>query len=490
MKVFISHDSRDKIRFVKEFATKLREKGLDVWYDDWELNFGDSLIDIFDAISQCDVFISVISENSVESVWVKEESDSAFIKKIEENIKFIPVILPGDFEIPNNMKHILQCRIENLDDYNDEFNRLVSGIYGISNKPKLGNKPKYTSVLSIDNLEQSDTIIHKLIGDFCLENDEFSLIFNDLVGLTKDFNLSNEDIKDSLEILKDMNYVNYMETSDDPVDIRLTYEGCMLYCKYYVENFTELLNQIFSYILNNNILESDQISLKSKIPCFIVNAVFKCLAANNCMTIFETFGGILIDKIFAKGKRYMKKFLDDNYEHNMKHLDYLLPKCSKKETMIFKDLCDLCLDGSFDDELEPMTVINTLDKYYDEDDFDILQDRIANSLKNLEKNNYIHTVGGSVGLSFSSISISDKGFCVYIHNFYKNPTVYLNIIKELNSSTNFIIDDVSKKYGIPYSITKNIIQIFRKKDFIVCNNDLTNIEVTIPGKEYFEIKIY
>ena len=490
MKVFISHDSRDKIRFVKEFATKLREKGLDVWYDDWELNFGDSLIDIFDAISQCDVFISVISENSVESVWVKEESDSAFIKKIEENIKFIPVILPGDFEIPNNMKHILQCRIENLDDYNDEFNRLVSGIYGISNKPKLGNKPKYTSVLSIDNLKQSDTIIHKLIGDFCLENDEFSLIFNDLVGLTKDFNLSNEDIKDSLEILKDMNYVNYMETSDDPVDIRLTYEGCMLYCKYYVENFTELLNQIFSYILNNNILESDQISLKSKIPCFIVNAVFKCLASHNCITIIETFDGILIDKIFAKGKRYMKKFLDENYEHNMKKLDYSLPKCSKKETMIFKDLCDLCLDGSFDDELEPMTVINTLDKYYDEDDFDILQDRIANSLKNLEKNNYIHTVGGSVGLSFSSISISDKGFCVYIHNFYKNPTVYLNIIKELNSSTNFIIDDVSKKYGIPYSITKNIIQIFRKKDFIVCNNDLTNIEVTIQGKEYFEIMLY
>ena len=33
MKVFISHDSRDKTRFVKEFATKLREKGLDVWYN-------------------------------------------------------------------------------------------------------------------------------------------------------------------------------------------------------------------------------------------------------------------------------------------------------------------------------------------------------------------------------------------------------------------------------------------------------------------------
>ena len=490
MKVFISHDSRDKTRFVKEFATKLREKGLDVWYNDWELNFGDSLIDIFDAISQCDVFISVISENSVESLWVKEESDSAFIKKIEENIEFIPVILPGDFEIPNNMKHMLQCRIENLDNYDDKFDRLVSGIYGISNKPKLGNKPNYTSVSSINDFKQSDTIIHKLIGDFFMENEESSLDFDELVDLSKDFNLSDENVNDSLEILKDKSYVNYMETFDGPVDIQLTYEGCILYCKYYTEDFTESLNQIFLSILNNDVLESDKISGVTKIPLFIVNEVVKCLASHNCITIIETFDGILIDKIFAKGKRYMKKFLDENYEHNMKKLDYSLPKCSKKETMIFKDLCDLCLDGSFDDELEPITVINTLEKYYDEEDFDILQDRIAYSLKNLEKNNYIHTVGGSVGLAFSSISISDKGFCVYIHNLYKNPTVYLNIIKELNSDTNFIIDDVSKKYGIHYSITKNLIQIFRKKELIVCNNDLTDIVVTVRGKEYFETKLF
>ena len=489
MKVFISHDSRDKTRFVKDFATKLREKNLDVWYDDWELNFGDSLIDIFDAISQCDVFLSVISENSVESQWVKEESDSAFIRKIEENIKFIPVILPGNFEIPSNMKHMLYCKIENLDNYDDVFNRLVSSIYGISNKPKLGNKPKYTSVYSIDNLEQSDTIVHKLIGDFCLENDESSLSFDELLELTKDFDLSNEDINDSLEILEEKGYVSYIETFDDYVDIRLTYGGCMLYCKYYVEDFVGLLNQIFLSILNNNVWESNQLSLETKIPLFIVDAVFKCLDGNNCITIIETFDGILIDKIFAKGKRYMKKFLDENYEHKIKQLDYLLPDCSKKETMIFKELCGLCLDGTFDDELEPMRIINTLEKYYDEDDFDILQERIAYSLKNLEKNNYIYTVGGLVGLAFSSISISDKGFCVYIHNFYKNPTVYLNIIKELNSDTNFIIDDVSEKYGIPYSITKNLIQIFRKKDFIVCNNDLTDIELTILGKEYFESKI-
>lgn len=489
MKVFISYSSKDKDIFVRDFAQKLIDNGFDVWYDDWELNYGDSLIDIFDAILQCDVFISIVSENSVQSQWVKEESDSAFIRKIEENIKFIPVILPGNFEIPSNMKHMLYCKIENLDNYDDVFNRLVLSIYGMSNK-STGKKPKYTSVSSINDFEQSDTIIIKSIGDFYLENDMCSLSFDKLLELTENFDLSNENTYESLEILNESDYVNYIITPDsEPIDIEFTYEGCMLYCKYYVDDFTDLLNKIFLTILNNDIIDSSHIIQETKIPKFIVDSVLKCLEKNNCIMIIQTFDGILIDKIFAKGKRYMKKFLDENYENNIKNLNYVLPECNKKETMIFKDLCNFCLDGSFDDEIDPVTIINVVDKYYDEDDFDILQERIAYSLRNLEKNKYIRTVGGSVGLAFSSITISDNGFCFYIKNFYKNPNVYSTVIKELNFNENFILADVSEKYYIPNSIIKNLIQIFRKKGFIFCENDLTNIVVTPLGKEYFGSKI-
>lgn len=45
--VFISHSSKDKYRFVKGLAEQLISRGIDAWYDDWELEFGDSLIDIF-----------------------------------------------------------------------------------------------------------------------------------------------------------------------------------------------------------------------------------------------------------------------------------------------------------------------------------------------------------------------------------------------------------------------------------------------------------
>jgi len=44
-KVFVSHASEDKQRFVLAFAERLRAKGIDVWLDRWEVYPGDSLVD-------------------------------------------------------------------------------------------------------------------------------------------------------------------------------------------------------------------------------------------------------------------------------------------------------------------------------------------------------------------------------------------------------------------------------------------------------------
>jgi histidyl-tRNA synthetase len=66
-KVFISHASEDKERFVLDFATKLRNTGIDAWLDKWEMLPGDSLVDkIFEeGIKNASAFIVVLSSNSV-----------------------------------------------------------------------------------------------------------------------------------------------------------------------------------------------------------------------------------------------------------------------------------------------------------------------------------------------------------------------------------------------------------------------------------------
>jgi hypothetical protein len=44
-RVFLSHASEDKDRFVLPFARALRANGVDVWLDKWEILPGDSLVD-------------------------------------------------------------------------------------------------------------------------------------------------------------------------------------------------------------------------------------------------------------------------------------------------------------------------------------------------------------------------------------------------------------------------------------------------------------
>lgn len=47
--VFISHASEDKERFVRDFVEKLRKNGAKPWFDEWEMQPGDSLVEkIFD----------------------------------------------------------------------------------------------------------------------------------------------------------------------------------------------------------------------------------------------------------------------------------------------------------------------------------------------------------------------------------------------------------------------------------------------------------
>ena len=79
----------------------------------------------------------------------------------------------------------------------------------------------------------------------------------------------------------------------------------------------------------------------------------------------------------------MLEYENDLYETSNKQ--FILPNCNKIETNMFKDLCKNCLESSFDDELDPLTILDITQQYFDEEDFNILQEKIAIPLKNLEK---------------------------------------------------------------------------------------------------------
>ncbi len=94
-KVFVSHASEDKARFVARFAARLRENGVDAWLDQWEMKPGDSLVDrIFEqGLKSAQAVIIVLSAVSVTKPWVREELNNSVVSRINRGLKIIPVVI-------------------------------------------------------------------------------------------------------------------------------------------------------------------------------------------------------------------------------------------------------------------------------------------------------------------------------------------------------------------------------------------------------------
>jgi hypothetical protein len=72
--VFISHSSKDKA-VVREVAERLREDGLKVWFDDWEIRPGDSIpAKIEEGLEHSRVLVLCMSANTFGSGWARLES--------------------------------------------------------------------------------------------------------------------------------------------------------------------------------------------------------------------------------------------------------------------------------------------------------------------------------------------------------------------------------------------------------------------------------
>lgn len=98
MNLFLSHASEDKNDFVRPLAEVLK-KNHQVWYDEYELNVGDSLLEKIDnGLKICDFGIVVLSHAFFNKKWPRAELDGLFAR---EDLKR-KIILPIWHQITEN----------------------------------------------------------------------------------------------------------------------------------------------------------------------------------------------------------------------------------------------------------------------------------------------------------------------------------------------------------------------------------------------------
>ena len=90
--VFISHASEDKDAVVRPLATALQEKGVRVWYDEFEMRIGDSLRRKIDqGLANSRFGIVVISRSFIKKGWTNYELDGLMTKAISGQQVLLPI---------------------------------------------------------------------------------------------------------------------------------------------------------------------------------------------------------------------------------------------------------------------------------------------------------------------------------------------------------------------------------------------------------------
>jgi len=294
-KVFISHASEDKERFVLDFAKKLRSRGVDAWVDEWEMLPGDSLVDrIFEeGIKNADAIVVVLSTNSVDKPWVKEEINASFIRRLEGKAKIIPVVL-DECEVPEALKSTVWQTIESLEDYQAEFERILASIFEIERKPPIGAVPKYTqlSIETLPSLNEMDTLVFSIVCKQALETGSEWVTTHELLPVMEEHEIPEGELRDSLSVLDNHHFIEASAEIGGGISFfKVTPYGFQTYAQHFLPGFDDLVTRVLISIVNHRSTSNEDLACQLGEPKILVDFALDIMANRGLFKVAKAMGG-------------------------------------------------------------------------------------------------------------------------------------------------------------------------------------------------------
>lgn len=133
MHAFLSYNHNDK-RAARRLGSQLKLVGADVWFDDWEVAAGDSIIGkVNEALAMVDTLILVWSAHADRSQWVRAELETAIARFLGEDRRFRVIPVRLDETVLPALLHPLKW-VELDDDANGHgLGSAVNEIMGFAN---------------------------------------------------------------------------------------------------------------------------------------------------------------------------------------------------------------------------------------------------------------------------------------------------------------------------------------------------------------------
>lgn len=303
-KVFLSHATEDKERFVLAFATALRAAGIEAWLDVWEILPGDSLVTkIFtEGLDEADAVIVVVSDVSRTKAWVEEELNAAVVKRIEEQSRLIPVILDGlDYaDIPVPLRSLLQVRVD-LGEHGaieEAVRQVAEAVHGVHlGRPPVGAVPDYVadSSPSADGLGVLDSQVLRAAGEEAVRDGGLYFDTKEFVARLAAAAITESAAVDCLEVLDHEGLVSLHRVFGSGLDaipgFHLTTRGVDRYLHAYVFDYETMLEDVCLLIANGPGHGTDaEIVETLGYPVIVVQHVLELLDMNGLLNLSRATG--------------------------------------------------------------------------------------------------------------------------------------------------------------------------------------------------------
>ncbi len=231
-KVFVSysHDSQEHKKWVLDFATRLRNTGVDAILDQWDLKPGDDLPHFMERnLTVADRVLMVCTERYVKKAntgaggvgYEKMIITADLLKTIDSN-KVIPIVRQkGTHTLPTFLRSKLFLDFSRDDQFEFSFDELIRTLHNapLFVKPEVGNNP-FTPVSATPPERRGDGVLELMkivVGEFDKQTEDY--VKYGLVLQRAGMSRIMLDI--FIEQAKDQRFL----TQDSDKDLRLTVNG-------------------------------------------------------------------------------------------------------------------------------------------------------------------------------------------------------------------------------------------------------------------------
>jgi hypothetical protein len=211
-KAFVSYAGEDR-DIAKAIAEGLMAKGVDAFFDRWEILPGDNFVaKLNEGLARAEFFVLLLSEHSLTKVWPKAEQNAATVRMVEEDAHVIPVNLGVESkDLPALLRAIHWVSLTGFGDVESAVNRVADGIYRNSEKPPLGPIPEFARAPGLDlplrgDLSSADKTVLRILFDVG-KAQQFMADREEYVHLAQEKGISREALNDSLAMLRDQGMI-------------------------------------------------------------------------------------------------------------------------------------------------------------------------------------------------------------------------------------------------------------------------------------------